>query len=258
MGRASPVPARFLPTPPMAGRASEHPQPQPGRQPLAQLGTTRQLGRFDLLGGEDALGRLRMRAHDQPGRDAVQAPPGGDALELAQRILAIAARADHGSVGPAVDAVQRGVIAAVEEVLHHARDRRQVLRGGEHVAVGGQHIVGAGLGSGLEHHRDAGLPARRVGRGRGHLARAAGHGVVDDQQRFHRAGEGCVRLTHAVDCITAASPGRAPATRHRGALGHARGRDQQGQRRPADTAVAGDQPEVIIKTPKTLDYATVA
>ncbi len=41
--------------------------------------------------------------------------------------------------------LERGVVAAIEEVLHHAGDRGQVLRRREQIAVGRKQVIRAGL-----------------------------------------------------------------------------------------------------------------
>ena len=93
----------------------------------------------------------------------------------------VAAGADHRGVGPAVDPVERRVIGAVEEVLHQAAHRGQVLGRGEEVAVGAEHVVRLCVMRVEQHRAHRRFHRRTSNRGLGHLPRAARHRVVDDQ-----------------------------------------------------------------------------
>src|SRR5690606_1107037 len=118
------------PTPPRseARPALENPQRQPRRQRAAQLGAPGQLVLREGLGRQDRLRRLGVGADDDRVGHLLQPPAGGDAGDLAHGVLAVAAGADHGRVGPPLDPAEHGVVAAVEELLHRSRQRRQVLR----------------------------------------------------------------------------------------------------------------------------------
>jgi hypothetical protein len=134
---------------------------------------------------------LGVGADDERVGHGLEAPAGGDARDLPRRVLPVAARADQAGVGPAVDAVQRGVVAAVEEVLELPAHGSQVLGRGEQVAVGGQHIVRPRLRR-VQQPRLHRRLARRAGPRRlGHLGRAAGQRVVDDEQGL-AAGHACI------------------------------------------------------------------
>ena len=102
--------------------------------------------------------------------------------------LAVAAGTDHPPrIGPAVDAIQHGIIAAIEEILHLAGQRREVLRRGEDIAISSQHIRAVHLRS-----RSTTAQQRPVRRGHPraaglrHLAGAPGQRVIYDQQSLHQ------------------------------------------------------------------------
>jgi len=151
----------------------------------AELAAAVQVGLGDPLGREDRRRCLRMGADDEGGRHLPEPPAGADALDLSHRAAAVAAGAHHQRIRPAADAVERRVVAAVEEVLHRSRQRGQVLGRAEQVAVGRQHVVGLGLGGAQPFDLHAAFAARRVmGRAR-HLRRPAGGRVPDDEQPPH-------------------------------------------------------------------------
>ena len=67
--------------------------------------------------------------------------------------------------------VEDRIVAAVVEVLHHAGDRGQVLRGAEDVTIGLKEVVGPRLRRRPQRRRDL-VPRSRSG-GLGHLTAAA-------------------------------------------------------------------------------------
>ena len=69
------------------------------------------------------------------GAIGAQPPAGGDAGDLPRGVFAVAAGADQRRVRPAVESFQRGIIGAVEEVLHHAGHRGEVFRRREDVSI---------------------------------------------------------------------------------------------------------------------------
>ena len=93
------------------------------------------------------------------GATGLSRQPERDAFELADCALAVAARADHRGIGPAIDPIERRIIRAVEEVLHQAAHRGQVLGRGEEVAVGAEHVVGLRVLRVEQHRADGGLRA---------------------------------------------------------------------------------------------------
>ncbi len=126
-----------------------------------------------------------MGADDDRFRHSAQTPAGGDAVDLAQGVLAIAPGADQNRIGAALDAVQGGVIGAVEEELHAAGQGRQHFGRREQVAVGGQDVVGPRLVRMQQPQRHPWLGRGPPSGGFGHLARAAGDGIEHDQQCLH-------------------------------------------------------------------------
>ena len=140
----------------------------------------------DLLGPQNFFRRLRMSADDEGIGDGPQAPAGRDAFDLLRGIAAVAAGADQCRVGPAIEPVERRIVSAVEEILHFSRHRGQILRGRENIAVRAQHIGRPRILRAQQGHLQGGLAAGAGSRGLRHLQRAAGHGVVHDQQRLHR------------------------------------------------------------------------
>ena len=141
--------------------------------------------RPDLLRRENRLRRLRMRTDNQRISDRTQPPSRRDARDLPRGVLTVAAGADQRRVGTAVDTVQRGIVAAIEEVLHLPRQRGEILRRGEDIPIGRQHIIAAGIWRGQQTYVDVRLAPRALGRGFRHLACATGQRVIYDQQRFH-------------------------------------------------------------------------
>ena len=166
-------------------RASEHAERKSRSKPGTDLAAAVEIGVRDPLRPQDVVRRLRVRADDQRRQHCLQAPAGGDALELAHRVLAVAAGADQRRIRTAVDAVERRVVAAVEEVLHQPGHRRQVLRRREQVAVGLEHVARSGLRGAPQADLDRGLRGGALGRSLHHLLGAAGHRVVRDQKRLH-------------------------------------------------------------------------
>src|ERR1700681_1068569 len=84
---------------------------------------------------------LRVSADDDGVRDRLQAPAGRNTFDLLRRIAAIAAGADQRGIWPAVDAIERGIVRAVEKILHLSRHRGEILRSCEYEAVGVQHVA---------------------------------------------------------------------------------------------------------------------
>jgi hypothetical protein len=99
----------------------------------------------DLLLCEDCFGRLGVGADDDGLGDFFQTPAGGDPVDLARGVFAVAAGANQGRVGSADDAVEDRIVGAVEEVFHHARHHGEIFRRREDVCVGLKHFVGPGL-----------------------------------------------------------------------------------------------------------------
>jgi hypothetical protein len=71
-----------------------------------------------IFGRRDGLGSLCMGADDERRRHGIQAPARGNAFDLLRGIPAVAPRADHDRIGPAVQALERRIVHPVEEVLH--------------------------------------------------------------------------------------------------------------------------------------------
>src|SRR3546814_2218937 len=64
-----------------------------------------------------------------------QSPAGGDAVELALGILAVGSRADDRRIGTAFELSEAGIIAAIEHLLHRARQRGEILGADEEVTA---------------------------------------------------------------------------------------------------------------------------
>jgi len=137
-----------------------------GARPLGDDATARgavvvRAARLPRLDGCDLpldLGVVRSHGaplHVDPGKALTR-----DALDLAHRVRAVAARAHQGGVGATLDAPERAVVGAIEEVLHEPGDGGEVLRGREHVAVRGEHVGDMGLGGAEQPHVDAGFEPR--------------------------------------------------------------------------------------------------
>ena len=165
-----------------------------GRQRRAELAAPRQFGRRDLFRRQDRLRRLGVGADDDRISHGFQPPARRDPGHLADRILPVAAGADHQGVGTTLDAPQDGIVGAVEKGLHLTRDRRQVLRADEQVAVRLKKVVRPGLCR-LKDLNPRLTPVTGGGLGgMGHLARTAGARVIDDQQRLHGGSIGDIAL----------------------------------------------------------------
>ena len=95
--------------------------------------------------------------------------------------MAVAAGADQAGVGPAVDLVEHRVVAAVKKVFELPAEGCQVFGGGEKVAVGAQHVVGACITGVQQAHGHLATGGGAVAGGLGHLEGAARHRVVDDE-----------------------------------------------------------------------------
>ena len=104
--------------------------------------------------------------------------------------VAVAASANQEAVRPPVDPAEDRIVAAVEEILHKSRKRGEVLRRGEDIAIGGEHIAGSCGGRLKQTHINAGLRRGARCRRLRHLARSACPGMINNQQRFHPASPG--------------------------------------------------------------------
>ena len=64
---------------------------------------------------------------------------------MAGGIAAVGTSADQAGIGAPVEALEAGVVAAIEHVLHCAGKGGQVFRRCEDVAVGGNEVLGGGV-----------------------------------------------------------------------------------------------------------------
>src|SRR6185437_2202814 len=151
----------------------------------ADLFATSEVRRADLLGSRDLLRRLRVRADDDRSGDRAQPPARGDALDLAGSVGAVAAGADESGVGAALDMVECAIVAAVKEILHETGHRREILGTGKKIAVALEQSLRFRRRRGRQAHGDCRLARGGSCRGAGHLLRAAGDGVIHDQQSLH-------------------------------------------------------------------------
>jgi hypothetical protein len=124
---------------------------------------------------------LRTGAHDQRRGDCSQAPSGGDAFDLPCGVVAVAAGTDQRCVGSAVDPVEGGVIAAIEEILHQPRNRGEIFRRGKNIAIGVDHVVRLRRGCMQQPCPGTGFARGAFDQGVRHLFGTAGHRVVNDE-----------------------------------------------------------------------------
>ena len=126
---------------------------------------------------------LGMGADDEWRLHVAQTPATGDALGLAGRTGAVRSGADHLRIGASLDTAQKRIVAAVEELLHHAGEGSEVFRRAEDVAIGTQHVIGAGVFRGHQARLDLRFGGTRCGLR--HLAAAAGSRMIDDEELRH-------------------------------------------------------------------------
>ena len=84
-----------------------------------------------------------------------------------------------------MDLIQKRVIAAIEEILHHAGHAGQVFRRGEDIAIRFQQILWRGFRSMQPRDGDIAFPHGAFKRCLRHLPRAIRHGMVNDQKCLH-------------------------------------------------------------------------
>jgi hypothetical protein len=123
--------------------------------------------------------------HDNRLADLLQPQAGHDALHRSHCATSVLSRADEQRPRPAFDLALAGVEHALEEVLHHPRHVAEVLRRAEDQAVGGEHVLGPGLGTALHHHAHAFFRACAALHGLGHLCGLHAAGVKNDEQGLH-------------------------------------------------------------------------
>ncbi len=124
-----------------------------------------------------------MRADDERWLNLSQPPALGDPRRLACRVFAIGPCTNHLRIGTTFDFAEYRVITPVEEVLHDAGDRRQVLGRAEDVAIGLKQILRLRFVCRLQDCLD--FVARRRGGRLGHLATAPRFGMIDDKKLGH-------------------------------------------------------------------------
>src|SRR5215218_2640150 len=85
---------------------SEDPHREPGSERCPELLAAREVVAGNHLGSKDRFGCLGVGTNDDRVRHDPQPPAGRNPLDLARRILAVAAGADQDRVGAAVDELQ--------------------------------------------------------------------------------------------------------------------------------------------------------
>src|SRR6266550_5305904 len=133
-----------------------------------------------MFGSEDRFRSLRVGANDDRFSDRFEAPAGGDALNLAGGIFAVAAGADQYRVGAPDDAIQNGVISAIEEVFHHAGHHGEIFRRSEDIGIEFDQLSGAGFSGMNELNIHIRFTLSAFGSGLRHLMSTAGFGVKED------------------------------------------------------------------------------
>ncbi len=130
---------------------------------------------------------MRAGADNQRFSHLAQPPARGDARNLPRGIRAVGSGTNQASIGPALDAPQHGVIAAVEKILHQPGHGGQVFRRGENIAIRRQHVLWSGLCGAQQARLRTRLICRRFGCRPRHLFGAARGAVPDNEKLLHAA-----------------------------------------------------------------------
>jgi hypothetical protein len=97
---------------------SEHSDAHPSCEGRPKLFAAFQIVYADDLRCQDRIRGLSVSADDQRISYGFEPPTGRNALNLARRVVAVAAGADQRRVGTPADAVQSRIVGPVEEILH--------------------------------------------------------------------------------------------------------------------------------------------
>src|ERR1700694_3474927 len=95
-------------------------QREAGGQCRAELSARSQVLIGNVLWPQNGFGGLPMRADDGGIGDGLQTPTRGDPFDLLRGAAAIAAGADQRRIRPAIEPIERSIVSAVEEILHHS------------------------------------------------------------------------------------------------------------------------------------------
>jgi hypothetical protein len=90
-------------------------------------------------------------------------------------------------VGAPADLIQDRIVGSVEEVLHQSSHGSQVLGSAKNVTVCLKEICGLSNRRREQADVNGWLYSRSTGSSLNHLTGASGHGMIHDQERFHRA-----------------------------------------------------------------------
>lgn len=110
-----------------------------------------------------------------------------DAGCLASGVFTIRPGADHLRIGASLDPAKYRVVTTIKKIFHHARERGQVFRSAEKIAICAQKVIRSGLIGAFK--TCLGFDTSSLKSGLRHLFAAAGAGVVDYEKLCH-----CFRL----------------------------------------------------------------